>query len=232
MPRASIVGDVINYRGFVYGPVNEMGVVALFSKISEELGFIIEEIRPGFPDCIARRRMNKGWERVGIELEYRSSNFLQHGHDPAACDLVICWEHDWEACPVPVLWLKQYLADTQAKVSSPLKRVRVTEPVRMRLATITDGGIKNGYINIKPLDDFWPEECIGGNRTSADKHLIVEFEGVGRATTDISSRHKTLRSTHGEVKRFVEKHRLRSGDQVEIVRVAPYEYRIRPKKAR
>ena len=35
MAKKSIVGDVIDFRGFVYGPVNEMGVVALFSKISE-----------------------------------------------------------------------------------------------------------------------------------------------------------------------------------------------------
>jgi len=230
MPRASIVGDVINYRGFVYGPVNEMGVVALFSKISEALGLIIEEIRPGFPDCIARRQIDKGWERVGVELEFRSSNFQLHGHDPAACDLVVCWVHDWETCPVPVLSLKQYLADSQAKVSSPLKRVGVTEPVRTRLAKITDGGIKNGYINIKPLDDFWPKECVGDSGRPAAKHLIIDFEGLGRATTDI--RDKSLRSTRGEVKKFLAKHKLRAGDEVEIIRVAPYEYRIRPKKQR
>ena len=32
MASKSIVGDVINFRGLVYGPVNEMGVVALFAK--------------------------------------------------------------------------------------------------------------------------------------------------------------------------------------------------------
>jgi hypothetical protein len=100
----------------------------------------------------------------------------------------------------------------------------------MRLATVTDGGIKNGYINIKPLDDFWPEACIGDSSRSAAKHMIIEFEGVGRATTDI--RTKSLRSTRGEVKKFLAKHKLREGDQVEIIRVAPYEYRIRPKKQR
>jgi hypothetical protein len=94
MAKSSIVGDVINFRGFVYGPVNEMGVVAIFAKISEEIGFIIEEIRAAFPDCVARRQVAKGWERVGIELEFKSSNFKLHGHDPEACDLIVCWEHD------------------------------------------------------------------------------------------------------------------------------------------
>jgi len=55
----------------VYGPANEMGVVALFAKVGEELGFIIEEIRAEFPDCIARRKVDKGWERVMIEFEFK-----------------------------------------------------------------------------------------------------------------------------------------------------------------
>jgi hypothetical protein len=53
--KRSIVGDAINFRGMVYGPVNEMGVVALFATVCEEMGFIIEEIRAEFPDCIALR---------------------------------------------------------------------------------------------------------------------------------------------------------------------------------
>ncbi len=230
MARSSIVGDVINFRGFVYGPVNEMGVVGLFSKISEDLGFIVEEIRAAFPDCIARRRVDKGWERVGIELEFKSSNFKLHGHDPEGCDLIVCWDHDWDTCPVPVLSLKQFIADAQANVTGPLERVRIADPVSIRQATITEGDIKNGYINIKPLDDFWPTDCVGANGKTAAKHLIVEFEGVGRITTDISERHKNLRSTHGEFKRFVKKHKLVPGDNMEIIRVAPYEYRIRPAK--
>jgi hypothetical protein len=228
MAIRSIVGDLINFQGFVYGPVNEMGVVALFAKLSEELGFIIEEVRAGFPDCIARRQVDKGWERVAIEFEFKSSNFRQHGHDPDACDLIVCWERDWESCPVPVLALKPYIAAALANVSGPLKRVRIADPVEIRKTTLTPGGIKNGYVNLKPLDEFWPEECVGGNVDRAEKHLIVDFAGVGRVTTDISGRHKTFRTTHSEVKEFIRSHRLKAGDTVEIVRVARYEYRVRP----
>jgi hypothetical protein len=226
--KTSIVGDAINFRGLVYGPANEMGVVALFSKISDDIGFIIEEVRADFPDCIARREIDKGWERVAIEFEFKSSNFRLHGHDPEACDLIVCWQHDWDTCPVPVLSLKQYLADAQAKVSSPLDRVRIAEPPDVRISTVTEGGIRNGYITIRPIDGFWPEECVGSSDQPASKHLIVEFDGIGRATTDISDRHKSLRSTHGEVKRFVKKHDLKPGDKLEIIRVGRYEYRIRP----
>jgi hypothetical protein len=33
--------------------------------------------------------------RVRIEFEFRSKSFHDHGHDPAGCDLVVCWKHDW-----------------------------------------------------------------------------------------------------------------------------------------
>lgn len=232
----NIVGDPIHFRGFVYGPVNELGVVGLFSKISEELGFIIEAIRAAYPDCIARRKVKNGWEQIRIEFEYRSSNFKQHGHDPKGCELIVCWEHDWDTCPVPVLSLKQYVADARGHdhapppVAGPHNGRWFNNPATTRVTVITEGGIKNGYINIKPLDGFWPNECVGSNGQVASKHLIVEFEGIGRVTTDIGDRHKSLRSTHAEVKQFVKKHRLKPGDQVEIVRVAPYEYRVRPAK--
>jgi hypothetical protein len=228
MVPKSIVGDVINYRGMVYGPVNEMGVVALFALACEELGFVIEEIKAGFPDCHARKQVDRGWERVAIEFEYRSSNFLRHGHDPSLCNLIVCWEHDWEEAKVPVLELKSFISERHATVSGPLVRVRIADPVESRIVELSAGGIKNGYINLKPIDEFWPVECVGGNIDPASKHLIVEFEGIGRVTTDISGRHKSLRTAHGHLKEFFAKHRLNSGDKVEILRVAKYEYRIRP----
>jgi hypothetical protein len=231
MARRSIVGDLINFRGFVYGPVNEMGVVALFAKLSEEMGFIVEEVRAEFPDCIARRKVDRGWERVAIEFEYKSRNFQQHGHDPDACDLIVCWEHDWETCPVPVLALKPYIADAQANVSGPLRRVRIADPLETRTTSLTAGGIRNGYINIRPIDAFWPEECVAGKLEPAAKHLIVDFESVGRMATVISGTHKTFRAASGRVKEFVRTHKLKAGDLVEIIRVARYEYRIRPATA-
>lgn len=223
----SIVGDVINFRGMVYGPVNELGVVALFAKVCDEMGFIIEEIRAEYPDCIARQQVKRGWERIAIEFEYRSSNFFRHCHDPKLCDLIVCWEHDWLTSPVPVLSLREYVGRRKPReVLQP--HGAIAAPVASRETQLTPGGIRNGYINIKPLDDFWPEECLGGNIDRAPRHLIVEFEGVRRVATDISGRHKTFRRVHHEVKRFVAAHGLKPGDWVEIVRLAKYEYRIRP----
>ncbi|MGD9853904.1 MAG: hypothetical protein AB7U20_03045 [Planctomycetaceae bacterium] len=231
MAKTSLVGDVINYRGLVYGPVNEMGVVALFAKVGKELGFIIEEVRAAFPDCIARQRCGKGWERVRIEFEFLSSNFRTHGHESADCDYIVCWEHDWVEAPIPVVSLKDFVANAQARVTGPIERMHISQPIEIRTTSATPGGIKNGYINIKPIDEFWPEECCGGNIEPARRHLIVELEGVGRVTTDISGRHKTFRSTHSEVKAFFRRHAIKPGHVIEIMRLSQFEYRVRPKRA-
>ena len=45
--KKSIVGDLINFRGLVYAPLNENGVVYLFGKVTEDLHMYVEEIKPG-----------------------------------------------------------------------------------------------------------------------------------------------------------------------------------------
>jgi hypothetical protein len=98
MKRRTIVGELINFRGMVWAPVNEQGVVFLFGKIAHELGMYVEVVRPGYPDCIAKRYIGKGrWQEVRIEFEFKSSSFK--GHDPAECDILVCWLNDWKNCP-------------------------------------------------------------------------------------------------------------------------------------
>lgn len=100
-------GDSLDFRVLRHAPVNELGVALLFGMVAAELGFMVEGVAPGFPDCEGKRQVAPGrWERVRIEFEYRSRAFRDHGHDPAGCDLIVCWEHDWPDCPVEVLALK------------------------------------------------------------------------------------------------------------------------------
>ncbi|MGH9565382.1 MAG: hypothetical protein ACRD4I_05330 [Candidatus Angelobacter sp.] len=42
---------------------------------------------------------------MAIEFEFESRNFLTHGHDERQCDLIVCWKHNWEDCPINVLEL-------------------------------------------------------------------------------------------------------------------------------
>jgi hypothetical protein len=105
-------GPPINFRGLRHAPINEQGVVFLFGMVSYELGFIVEAIQAGYPDCEAKRcidQPNQRWQRVRIEFEFWSSNFKDHAHDPAGCDLIVCWEHDWPDCPLEVVELRRVI---------------------------------------------------------------------------------------------------------------------------
>lgn len=103
-----IVGEPLGFRGLMRTPTNEMGVVALFALMAEDLGFEIDALGRPFPDCRARRRIGPGrWQEVRIELEFLARNFLAHDHDPKGCDLLVCWENDWrDGCPLEVVELK------------------------------------------------------------------------------------------------------------------------------
>ncbi|MDP9350006.1 MAG: hypothetical protein M3P51_00450, partial [Chloroflexota bacterium] len=105
-------GAPINFRGLRHAPINEQGVVYLFGMVSYELGLIVEAVQAAFPDCEAKRCIDPRrdrWQRVRVEFEYRSSNFKDHGHDPAGCDMIVCWEHNWPDCPLEVLELRSII---------------------------------------------------------------------------------------------------------------------------
>jgi hypothetical protein len=38
-----------------------------------------------------------------------SKNFLAHGHDVRGADLIVCWKHNWENCPLEVIELRKEL---------------------------------------------------------------------------------------------------------------------------
>ena len=102
-----LCGDPLHDGPMLHEPTNENGVILIFGMLARELGFVVESVAPGFPDCTAKRRVGpKQWESVRIEFEFRSRNFVGHGHDPKGCDVIVCWEHDWPDCPLEVLELK------------------------------------------------------------------------------------------------------------------------------
>jgi len=90
-----------------WSPTNEMGVVALFIEYRKQLGFpIVEFIRPQFPDAAVFEQTGKGYTRKYIEFEYRSQGYKVHLTSKRKCHYVICWEHNWKDCPIPVIELK------------------------------------------------------------------------------------------------------------------------------
>jgi hypothetical protein len=93
-------GNPIDFRGLRHEPVNEQGVVFLFGMVAKELGYMVEAVQTGFPDCEAKRQIGPNkWQRVRIEFEFESRNFRDHGHDGNGCDVIVCWRHNWRECP-------------------------------------------------------------------------------------------------------------------------------------
>jgi len=96
-------GNPIDFRGLRHEPVNEQGVVFLFGMVAKELGYLVEAVQTGYPDCEAKRQIGPGkWQRVRIEFEYESRNFRDHGHPISGCDVIVCWRHNWTECPQPL----------------------------------------------------------------------------------------------------------------------------------
>ncbi len=93
-------GNPIDFRGLRHEPVNEQGVIFLFGMLAKELGYMVEAMQRGFPDCEAKRQIApERWQRVHIEFEFESRNFREHGHPLTGCDVIVCWRHNWDKCP-------------------------------------------------------------------------------------------------------------------------------------
>jgi hypothetical protein len=181
----SIVGDLINFRGLLYAPVTESGVVYLFGKVADDLNMFIEEMRPDSPDAIARRFTGKGWERLRVEFEQRSSDFKQSGRDADACDLIVCWEHDWPTCPLEVIELRDRIREMENR---PIRRPDMA-------AEGEDG---------EALDDWFAAHGVQ-DRVRGLFHLMAEhvrsvddacFYKVNKASISFYSPERTFLSVH------------------------------------
>jgi hypothetical protein len=108
--KHAIYGPVMRPSPLMCGPMNELGVVFLFGALAESLGFVVMKIQAEFPDCEALRLVDEErWQRVRIEFEYESRNFLKHMHELNECDVIVCWRHNWPECPLEVVELRKEL---------------------------------------------------------------------------------------------------------------------------
>jgi hypothetical protein len=108
----NVYGPPIQMKAMSHGPTNEAGVMVLFGMLAEELGFVVTLVQTGYPDCEAMRRLDEDTcERLRIEFENESRNFLQHEHDPSECDMIVCWKHNWPECPLEVVELRKVIVE-------------------------------------------------------------------------------------------------------------------------
>ena len=95
-----IYGAPLPLDGLAHEPVNEAGVMFVFGMVAARLGLQVLRIQSEFPDCEAMQEVGPGKrQRVRIELEYLSRNFVAHGHKADECDVIVCWIHNWPECP-------------------------------------------------------------------------------------------------------------------------------------
>jgi len=90
-----------------YIPSNEQGVVFLFGRLHELLGFEdVVLVQTRYPDCVAIRNGNE----VRIEFEFKSSGFLTHTKNGQVQDgdICVCWENDYNL-PIETIELKSFL---------------------------------------------------------------------------------------------------------------------------
>ena len=96
----------------VLAPANEQEVIFVFGAVARKLGFAVLKLQTLYPDAEALREIEPGrWQRIRIEFEYESRNFMRHGHTADKCHLIVCWRHNWPECPVEVIDLSKVAAD-------------------------------------------------------------------------------------------------------------------------
>lgn len=88
-------------------PRNEAETIVLYKLVQEQLGWRIVHLQTAFPDAIIE---NARGQRLVVEFECQAKNFKWHGHDPADCDLIVCWTNDWADTPIPVWALNDILS--------------------------------------------------------------------------------------------------------------------------
>jgi hypothetical protein len=131
-PHRNIVGEPINFGGLLHAPVNEQGVVLLFGMLAEKLGFRVQLVRQGYPDCKAARHIGDGrYEEVNIEFEFRSSGFKSHLKEEVKTDFIVCWVHDWKNCPSSIQVLELHALIQSGKLDvSPIVETESEQPRR------------------------------------------------------------------------------------------------------
>ncbi|HDP94073.1 MAG TPA: hypothetical protein ENN40_01800 [Candidatus Aminicenantes bacterium] len=109
------LGEPVDFRGIRYAPVDRDGVLFLFGMLATELGFELEFVSSERPHAEGRRYFDvrrEQWKHLRVEFLLKSSTYTpdqESGREP--CDLLVCWEHDSEDCPVEVLELKSVVRE-------------------------------------------------------------------------------------------------------------------------
>jgi hypothetical protein len=153
-------------------PENELQVREMYAGRLPEFGYRIVRSREAFPDWLL---LDADGRYVYAEVEYASSAFRVHGHDPGLCDLIVCYRHDLpaEATPVRVLELGTGLHHDPPKPPHRLDRSRLMQD---------RGSLRLRASNTSPerVAEIVEERTRGGEKKSQVIKEMAEALGVTR----------------------------------------------------
>lgn len=92
---------------------------------------------------------------------------------------------------------------------------------------VSEGNLKNSYINLRDSIDIFPTETFGGSNksTASDVKIWVEWGGATPTLTDIDGSKKMFRKRDW-VREFFDRNLVRVGDIVAIERTGDLQYRV------
>lgn len=92
----------MNVKGFT--PVDALGTWTAFCSLSFSRFWTVIEMKQV---RLARHSYHAVLQQWGVNhrtyICYSSRDYLIAGHKPEDADLIICWKHTWEGCPLQVI---------------------------------------------------------------------------------------------------------------------------------
>lgn len=106
-------GERFFFRGLQFPPADRSGVIFLFGMVANELGFFLETVggEAGFSGFRSHRLDGTEWSPVRLAFACRSAELIDRPGELSDRTQLICWEHDWSQCPIPVLSLSTLIRE-------------------------------------------------------------------------------------------------------------------------
>jgi len=90
---------------FTKEPTNEMETIVLFSLLAKTMGYKILRAQVPYPDMI----VEKDGQELKMEVEFVSSNYINHGHPRDEGTICLCWRKNEDIEGVAIIDLETFV---------------------------------------------------------------------------------------------------------------------------
>lgn len=88
---------------------------------------------------------------------------------------------------------------------------------------LTDGAIRNGYLNVPKLQRLFPIECLGDADQPAPRLFTLHLPGAGSVQTQVLKQHRRIQKRFNAL--FAAE-QVQAGDQAVLTQLADFEYQL------